>query len=218
MTFNSKLALAILAAGLTLPATGALSEAKVSKLIENAEETADAKATTDEVRAEAKTDTNAQVEAKAKTEDAKAETGETGETDETVEPTRAQAEPMDLERTRSVLGAEPTGMFFAEDERRVTVADMMHRTVVSTEGEALGDITRVVENGGKSYFVVEHGGFLGIGDEEIAIPVERTALMGEAVVVSGMTEEELDALPEYDADAEITLTIKHSLDIQQVRQ
>ncbi len=85
------------------------------------------------------------------------------------------------------------------------VSDLEGRDVVNMQGEDLGEVGRVVSNNGRTYIVVEHGGFLGIGDEEYVLPVERVMISGDNVILEGLSEAELEAMPEYDESAEEAL-------------
>jgi hypothetical protein len=42
--------------------------------------------------------------------------------------------------------------------------------------------------------VLNHGGFLGIGAEEVALPAERFVVQGDRLLLSGVTEQEVDML------------------------
>jgi len=83
--------------------------------------------------------------------------------------------------------------------------------VYGRNDEYVGDIDRIVQVDGKIYVIVEHGGFLGIGDTEVALPVEQVAIRGEdRAVLLGMTEEQFDALPDVDFDGRSSLMANDS--------
>ncbi|ANK82363.1 MAG: hypothetical protein TEF_17360 [Rhizobiales bacterium NRL2] len=72
--------------------------------------------------------------------------------------------------------------------------------VYSSRGDEVGEIERVLrdENGQIDEVVVEFGGFLGLGDEEVVVPQDRMRMEpGNDRVIVEMTEEELEQLPEY---------------------
>ena len=80
---------------------------------------------------------------------------------------------------------------------------MIGQPVENSTGENLGDINDVIvsENGEVVGAVIGVGGFLGIGEKNIAVPFEKisTAMKGEdeSVVVLNATKEELQAAPDY---------------------
>ena len=48
------------------------------------------------------------------------------------------------------------------------------------------------------YAVVSVGGFLGVGDKDVAIPLDQLKLgVGESYLMSGETEAQLEQMPEY---------------------
>jgi len=78
--------------------------------------------------------------------------------------------------------------------------------VYGRNDEYVGDIDRLVKVDGQTYVIVEHGGFLGIGDTEVALRVDQIAIRGEdRAVLLGMTEEQFDALPDVDFEGSSTL-------------
>jgi hypothetical protein len=45
--------------------------------------------------------------------------------------------------------------------------------------------------------VINHGGFLGIGQDEVALPAERFVVQGDQLMLSGVTEQEVDRIAEH---------------------
>ncbi|MGA6924513.1 MAG: PRC-barrel domain-containing protein, partial [Desulfosarcina sp.] len=82
---------------------------------------------------------------------------------------------------------------------------MGHRGLVGREirnqaGETIGEVENVLvdPDGNKVQAVVSVGGFWGIGDEEIVVPLEKLQLnQKRSYVFFNGTEEELKAFPEY---------------------
>lgn len=71
--------------------------------------------------------------------------------------------------------------------------------VVSAEGASIGDIEEVlIDNEGRlASFVVEVGGFLGIAEREVAVPIDAFEFRG-GQYVSKMTKTQLENLPAWD--------------------
>lgn len=71
--------------------------------------------------------------------------------------------------------------------------------VVSVDGEKIGEIEEVLVDmeGQPAAFVVEIGGFLGIGDRDAQVPIDAFVFENGAYV-SKMTKEQLENLPEWD--------------------
>jgi hypothetical protein len=49
-----------------------------------------------------------------------------------------------------------------------------------------------------SYAIVGVGGFLGVGKNDVAIPMEQIKLEGGDLVLAGATKEALKALPKFE--------------------
>lgn len=98
----------------------------------------------------------------------------------------------DLERSVSFEKAE---MMDTED-----LEDMDAHSSVT--GEDIGAVDRVLMKGGKpAYVVLGHGGFLGIGDKEILIPIEKAKFSAESeTMYLDMTDEQLDRAPDFDEE------------------
>ena len=47
------------------------------------------------------------------------------------------------------------------------------------------------------YVVVAHGGFLGIGEDRVAFPLERFWMRGDRLVIRGVTENDIEAMDDY---------------------
>lgn len=80
------------------------------------------------------------------------------------------------------------------------VQALIGATVESSDGEELGEVEEVIQQGG-GRILVESGGLLGIGAETKAIDVADITFDQEnEVVVLSMTQAEFDELPEYEGE------------------
>jgi hypothetical protein len=108
-----------------------------------------------------------------------------------VDPVDTAAEPNAVD-----AAAEPAGRF-----RDVDVVVLEDTEVVNIEGEELGEIENVVRGpSGNLMAVMEFGGFLDIGEEKRLIDLSRMYWRDDDLVLPGMTEAELEALPEWQDD------------------
>ena len=83
----------------------------------------------------------------------------------------------------------------------VDAAELMGDSVEDPDGDVLGDIETLVvsEDGVIEHVVIGVGGFLGIGEREVALPWDRFEVIPEENrIVANVTREELEALPEFD--------------------
>lgn len=97
---------------------------------------------------------------------------------------------------------ESTGALGEISRVFATADDLDDVEVWGTTGEEIGEVEDVVvDAAGTHYIVLEVGGFLGLGEEEVAIPMDRFAARGEeGLVLVGMTADELEALAEAQED------------------
>lgn len=75
--------------------------------------------------------------------------------------------------------------------------------VVNNTGDKIGEIQSIVKDkaNGRLQAVVEVGGFLGIGEKEVTIPVDQLRVRGEGLLAPvASTEDELKARAEYKED------------------
>ena len=98
---------------------------------------------------------------------------------------------------------------------RMRVADLIGAEVFGSQGEEVGNVEDIALRNGRVVAILSVGGFLGLGDHDVAMPLERLTMQGDNVVVQGMTEDQLEALPEYDYRSVTALpkrrTIEYSL-------
>lgn len=95
-------------------------------------------------------------------------------------------------------GAASTG-----DVMPIQVGAVIGRDVHNGRGEELGTVSRVVTDGEAVYAVLANGGFLGMGEREVALPMDRISLQDgrDELLLRGMTEEEIENLPRFDSSA-----------------
>lgn len=77
---------------------------------------------------------------------------------------------------------------------------IMGKAVYNEADEKVGDINDVVltTDGQAAYFIVGAGGFLGMGEHDVAIPYEKIQKNGDKLVLPGFTKDQLKALPKVE--------------------
>lgn len=100
----------------------------------------------------------------------------------------------EMERIKSAEPVtEAAGPFRAEQ--------MIGADVRNLENENLGEIEDVVlaKEGGASFVVLSHGGFLGLGEKEVAVPFDKLKVAGDRdVFYVDMTEEQIENAPSFE--------------------
>lgn len=76
--------------------------------------------------------------------------------------------------------------------------DIIGKSVFNENDEKIGDINDIVvaSDGRSMYLLVGAGGFLGMGQKEVAVPFERFQRTDDRILLSGYSKEQLKALPE----------------------
>ncbi|NWG44922.1 MAG: PRC-barrel domain-containing protein [Alphaproteobacteria bacterium] len=102
----------------------------------------------------------------------------------------------------STIGIDPgeSAQTAQPGTRLVTVERLLDMDVVNATGTTLGDVSRVIESGGNSYIVVASGGFLGLGEREVALPLDDLEVVDDRLVAPGYTDEDLERMREIDPD------------------
>ena len=91
----------------------------------------------------------------------------------------------------------------AAPTRQMPVSAITDKDLEGPNQNEVGDIERVVESNAdkKQHLVISRGGFLGLFETEVALPVENVAVQGDRIVLRNMTPEQIKALPAYDSGA-----------------
>lgn len=74
---------------------------------------------------------------------------------------------------------------------------LIGRNVQSTEGQDIGKVKDLIVSGGQiSHAILGVGGFLGIGDRQVAVPFDQLQVSQDQVIYSG-TQDELAGMPQF---------------------
>ncbi|CDM25148.1 hypothetical protein BN940_13496 [Castellaniella defragrans 65Phen] len=76
-------------------------------------------------------------------------------------------------------------------------SDMIGETVYNENDEKVGSVKDVVlDNGGKvTDVVIGAGGFLGMGEHDVAVPFNKVMRSDDKLILQGYTKDQLKALP-----------------------
>jgi sporulation protein YlmC with PRC-barrel domain len=161
----------------------------------NADANADANAGT-----MATAETNAEVDATAEAATTEMAEGEAKADAETTEMAEAGTERTPLERPQMQL----EGYNEVTDFTKISTDTLVGERVYGTNDEDVGEIGNLIltDSGEVEHAIIDVGGFLGIGEKEIAVSFEELQVLndenGNVRVYINATEEELEQQPEYD--------------------
>ena len=87
-----------------------------------------------------------------------------------------------------------------QPEQAVSIEEVLGSSVVNANGDEVAKIDDVVlDQNQRHYAILSVGGFLGIGDKKVAIPLDEMQLgEDETYLMSTETEEQLEQMPEYE--------------------
>lgn len=80
----------------------------------------------------------------------------------------------------------------------MTVADIVGLDVTSADGEDVGEIDYLISSDNGYEAIIGIGGFLGLGEYTVALPLENFAMVDGELKLDEATEAELEAMPEID--------------------
>ncbi|WP_324754964.1 PRC-barrel domain-containing protein [Roseovarius sp. Pro17] len=153
----------------------------------------------------------ADVDVKAAEEEAEVNISQTDDAEVNVEQGEAVIEMQDYE-------ADDSGKMKTEKDRAVyndnvtqnpisqmLVGDLTGMNVLSESGEDVGEIDNIGLRGDTIVAIIGVGGFLGLGEREVALPVDRQSVRDGAVYLPKTSEAELKNMPEYN-DSEVVMS------------
>ncbi|MFV0131936.1 PRC-barrel domain-containing protein [Streptomyces sp. HMX87] len=102
-------------------------------------------------------------------------------------------------------GPIPTLKKISESDQAVAAPehDVRGRKVVNGAGDELGKIGDLLideEERKVRFLLVEHGGFLGMGEKKTFIPVDAVTHVADEYVEIGSSQEQVTKAPEYDPE------------------
>ncbi len=104
-----------------------------------------------------------------------------------------------LAQDNTATEATTTGSGGNLQPRAMTAAQLTDMDIYNANGENLGSVDDViVSDAGRTYVVLAHGGFLGMFEDEVALPLDRLRYRGNRIVVSGLTEQEISDMPDWE--------------------
>lgn len=144
--------------------------------------------------------------------------------DPAVKPNDSAATP--APNTGSDMAASSGGYLTEQSENQVSANDYIGKPIYNAEDKSIGDVNDLImeENGGIVAAVVGVGGFLGIGEKDVAVPMDKITITRDAEnnnevrLTTTETAEALKAAPEFktlaDKQAEMDQTTTSSTGTQ----
>lgn len=95
---------------------------------------------------------------------------------------------------------EPAARTQAGAPRQVSVSQLLDATIYNGRGQELGQIDRIIVNAAdnRRFVVLSSGGFLGLFEDEAALPIERVRYENGRFVIRGLTEQDIEQMPNWE--------------------
>lgn len=107
--------------------------------------------------------------------------------------------PAATDNTMATDGMASDAMEEPQSIAEMTVGEFLGLDVVSDAGEDVGEIDYVIAGASEPEAVIGIGGFLGLGEYTVALPLSDFTFNAEnRTLMVNRTEEELEAMPEFD--------------------
>jgi sporulation protein YlmC with PRC-barrel domain len=76
---------------------------------------------------------------------------------------------------------------------------LLDAPVYNDRGEKIGEIEDIIVSPARSvsHAIIGVGGFLGLGEHQVAIPMDQIKFIGNRFVIAGATKAALKAMPEF---------------------
>lgn len=84
------------------------------------------------------------------------------------------------------------------DHHALAVSRLKDMNLYNANGDMLGDVEHVVSDAqGRNSIVIGKGGFLGLGEKQVAIPLSNVVMRGDRLVTRDLSDEQIKAMPEW---------------------
>lgn len=87
----------------------------------------------------------------------------------------------------------------------MTVSELKEMDVFTVQGENIGNPEAVVDINGEPALVVSSGGFLGLGESQIAVPLSSITVENDRLVLDTLTQEEIESAEGFEYDRNLEL-------------
>jgi sporulation protein YlmC with PRC-barrel domain len=87
----------------------------------------------------------------------------------------------------------------AAGTRAIAVSRLKRMNLYNDRGDKLGDVERVLQSpDGSFHIVIGAGGFLGIRERDVRIPLDRVTMRGDRLMIQGLTDDQVKVMPVFD--------------------
>lgn len=116
----------------------------------------------------------------------------------------------ETDQSEEMMASDETGSTRTDEERseymvvmqdspfyEMRTSEIVGQTVIDAERMSIGEIDTIGIRDDVLVAIVSVGGFLGMGEHDVAVPLDRLTMEDNLVMLPNTTEEELEGMPEY---------------------
>jgi sporulation protein YlmC with PRC-barrel domain len=124
------------------------------------------------------------------------------------QPAQGEQPQGTMKADKTEVAKAPEGVIRLQDQNTFLTSDLTGATVYSPQDEAIGDVNDVIvsRDGKVDGLVVGVGGFLGIGEKDVAIKMSKIKMMDTDTgikLVMDANKDQLAAAPEFKSKTEM---------------
>lgn len=86
------------------------------------------------------------------------------------------------------------------DQQKFSAQQLLEMDVIGSNGDDIGGVNDVVIRGDTTYIIVGTGGFFGLGEKEVALPLSSMTVRNNQLVLRQLTQDEVDNMQETNVD------------------
>lgn len=102
--------------------------------------------------------------------------------------------------------------------QRISVKELEGMAVVGANGEGVGEVKKVLIQSGEPFAVIDSGGFLGLGEREVTVPLDLLTMSGDHLTLPQLTDQEIEQLVAAQPDQPRPLEGGEETEIQSQQQ
>jgi hypothetical protein len=87
--------------------------------------------------------------------------------------------------------------------------------VYNAQNEQIGSVEQVIQDTrGDRFVVVSHGGFLGLGDKRIALPLDNMSMRDDRLMIRGLDDQQIENMPAWEGNVQGVREIEDDQTVQ----
>lgn len=104
----------------------------------------------------------------------------------------------------------------AMNKQSITVSRLTGMNLYDGAGNKLGDVERVVSGDhGSDSIIIGHGGFLGMGEKQVAVSLDNVVMRNDRLITHNLTNDQIRGMPEWKRGQQADVDSSRTVQVQQ---